>query len=151
MPKPQNFEKQKVQVVYIPRFNFARDSSIGAYDKKKKRDVEAQRLISKLEQPNDWNFVGELSSKNTLERIREIQYPITNNGKKAKEGWCWQLDVERVGSGSEDRLVLACNPKDDVTIQQRESGTVRVGRDDYKKIEATLTIRGTFRAIEKYH
>ncbi len=149
MPKPQNFDKEKVQVVYTTRFNFTRDASIGAYDKKKKRQVEADKLINKLER-DDWNFVGVLSSKNALERIREIIYPRTNNGHEAKEGWCWQLDTDK-GAGSEDRLVLACKPKDDVTIQQRESGTVKVGRDDYKKIDATLTIRGTLRAIEKYH
>jgi hypothetical protein len=147
MPKPQNFHKEKVQVVYTPRFNFARDASIGAYDKKKKRDVEAQKLISKLEQPADWNFDGVLSSKGTLERISKITYPRTNNGHQEDEGWGWQLDVSAVGSGSVDRLVLACKPKD-ITIQQKESGTVKVGTEQYKKIEATLTLAGRFRAIE---
>jgi hypothetical protein len=138
-----------VQVIYTPRFQFARDASIGDYDRK--HNGNAAKLISKLEKPADWSFDGVLSNKGALDRIREITYPRTNNGKlEKKEVWSCQLDVADVGSGSKDRLVLACRPGD-VAIAQRESGTVPVGREEYKKIEATLTLHGTFRAIEKSH
>jgi hypothetical protein len=141
------FDREKVKVVYTPRFNFARDASIGDYDKKKKRDVEAQKLISKLEQPAQWSFKGVLKA-GKLERIQQITYPQINNGHTEKEGWGWQLDVSAVGSGSVDRLVLACKPNNIQITQKESKETVRVGRDDYKKIEATLTLAGTFRAIE---
>jgi transposase len=146
-PKPGQTDSAKLKL--SPEAFAMLSDGVDVYDKKKKRQEEAEKLISKLKR-DDWNCVGELSSKGTLARIKEIIYPRTNNGHQAKEGFCWQLDIDK-GAGSEDRLVLACKPNDDVTIQQRESGTVKVGTDDYKNIEATLTIRGTFRAIEKYH
>jgi hypothetical protein len=143
----QNFEKQKVQVVYTTRFAFTNDATIAAYDKKK-GGTPAQSLINTIKKmPDDFRLTGELDKTGKLARITQILFPQINNGHVEKEGWGWQLDVKEVGSGSKGRLVLACKPGANVTIVQKESGTAKVGKEDYKKIEATITLDGTFRAI----
>jgi hypothetical protein len=145
----QNFEKQKVQVQYTPRFTFANNATIAAYDKKK-GGSPAQDLIDKIKKmPDDFTFTGELDKTGKLAKIAKITFPQINNGHVEQEGWGWQLDVKEVGSGSKSRLVLACKPGANVTIAQKEADKpVRIGKEDYKVIQATLTLNGTFRAIE---
>src|ERR1700755_2268771 len=106
----QNFEKQKVQVVYKPSFDFTADATVAAYDKKK-GGTPAQSLINKIKKmADDFTFFGELDKSGKLAKITKITFPQLNNGHVEKEGWGWQLDVKEVGSGSKARLVLACKP-----------------------------------------
>jgi hypothetical protein len=142
----QNFDKQKVQVVYKITYNFTADPTVAAYDKKKGGTPAADLIRTIKGKANEFNFVGELKD-GKLDKITKISFPTFNNSHMEAEGWAWQLDVKEVGSGSKSRLVLACKPSTHVTIAQKESGTVKVGKEDYKKIEATITLRGKFRAI----
>ena len=142
----QNFDKQKVQVVYKITFNFTADATVAAYDKKKGGTPAADLIRTIKGKAKEFNFVGELKD-GKLAKITQVSFPTFNNSHMENEGWAWQLDVKEVGSGSKSRLVLACKPSTHVTIAQKESGTVKVGKEDYKKIEATITLRGEFRAI----
>lgn len=142
----QNFDKQKVQVIYKPTFNFTANATVAAYDTKKGGSTAADLIRTITGSPNDFIFDGVLKGEK-LDKIAKITFPRLNNGHVESEGWSWQLDVKEVGSGSKARLVLACKPGTNVTIQQKESGTVKVGKDDFKKIEATIALTGTFRAI----
>ena len=145
MPQ-QNFDTQKVQVVYKITFNFTEDATVAAYDKKKGGTPAADLIRTIKGKANEFNFVGELKD-GKLAKINQISFPTFNNSHVENEGWAWQLDVKEVGSGSKSRLVLACKPNTHVTFTQKEVGTVKIGTAEYKKIEAAITLRGNFRAI----
>ena len=145
MGKPQNFEKDKVQVTFeVKTFTFTSDKTVAKYGDK------ATKLVTKFKDNAQWGFVGVLD-KGKVTRVSGVTYPGGNNGHVATEGWCWQLDAAALGSGSKDRLVMACKANNVAISSQKEDGTVKVGTDVYKKVKAELTITGTFRVVENYH
>ena len=133
----QNFEKEKLQIWYIPKFTFTSDNTV---------TENAKKLIEKLKNPDDWNFVG-AAKKDGLDRITTYKAPVTHNGHVESEGWSWQADVETMGSGSKARLVLACKPNNIKVTEQKAEGEATVGKDKYKIIKAHIEVVGKFRYI----
>ena len=145
MSKPQNVEKEKIQVLCeVKTFNFTSDKTVAKYGDK------ATKMVTAFKKNEAWAFTC-VVEKGKVARVSAITYPAGYNGHTAAEGWCWQLDAAAVGSGSKDRLVAACKANNVAINSQKEDGTVKVGTDVYKKIKVELTVTATFRVIENYH
>ena len=145
MGKPQNFEKEKIQVVYeVKTFNFTEDKTVAKYGDK------AKKMVTGFKKNDAWGF-GFVVDKTKVSRVSAVTYPGGFNGHSATEGWCWQLDAAEVGKGSSDRLVMAGKASDVTISSQKADGTVQVGTATFNKIKVELAIKGTFRVIENYH